>query len=158
MSFVRTRAWLVAVTITIGVGVVSCSVPFGPSGATVSVSLAMQQPSASAPRLLVSVGERVVSLRASDTLFRTVDTKLETTQFGSFPVKVTLMDGGADTLATMAYTQTFERGSKSWIASYVSRTRPVGFCTGTVLAAPLRNASRDSLFVMYGSLPEGAIC
>ena len=51
-----------------------------------------------------------------------------------------------------------ERGYTSWIGSFVSHARPLGFCTGTVVGAPLRTAPSDTLFVMYGGIPKGAIC
>jgi hypothetical protein len=108
--------------------------------------------------LLVSVGGRSVSLRASDTPNRPVETSLKATGFGTFPVTVAVMGSGTDTLATVAFTQTFERGNRYGIGAVLSRIRPVGVCAGTVLAAPLRGAASDILFVSYSGLPEGALC
>jgi hypothetical protein len=159
MSFARKRACLAFMAITIGVGVAACSIVTAPfDRPTISVSLTVQQPSASAAVLLVSVGGRSVSLRASDTPNRPVETSLKATGFGTFPVTVAVMGSGTDTLATVAFTQKFERGNRYGIGAVLSRSRPAGVCVGTLLAAPLQGSASDTLFVSYTGLPKGAIC
>jgi len=158
MPFGRKRAWLRCAAIVIGVSGASCSALTGPSGPEISVSLTVQSPSASGAALLVTVGERDVSLRASASPSQRSDASLERGKFGTLPVRVVLLSSSADTLATVAFSQTFERGYTSWIGSFVSHARPLGFCTGTVVGAPLRTAPSDTLFVMYGGIPKGAIC
>jgi hypothetical protein len=63
-----------------------------------------------------------------------------------------------DTLATLAFAQSFERGYSYGIGAIVSRVRPVGPCTGTVLATPLRTSPADTLFVAYAGIPTDAVC
>ena len=158
MPFGRKRTWLSVVGIAMGASGVACSSLAGPSGPEISVSLTVQQPSASGAALFVTVGGRDVSLRASASTSQRTDASLEPGKFGTLPVRVVLLSSSADTLATVSFSQTFERGYTSWIGSFVSHVRPLGFCTGTVVAAPLRTSPSDTLFVMYGSIPEGAIC
>ena len=61
---------------------------------------------------------------------------------------------------TVEFTQGFQHGDRHWISAVVGPDRPDGFCIGAVVAAPLRTspAGADSLFVMYGGIPEDAVC
>lgn len=36
--------------------------------------------------------------------------------------------------------------------------RPVYLCGEVVAAVPLRNAARDTMFVAFGGIPNGAVC
>lgn len=136
----------------------ACSSTTATSGPRIEVSLTVQQPAASGSVLLVSVGGRSIELRASETLFQRKDTSLDADAFGTLPVLVTLMGMGADTLATVSFSQAYESGYGYGIGAVVSRSRPVGVCAGTVLATALRSSTSDTLFVSYAGLPHGAIC
>jgi len=50
------------------------------------------------------------------------------------------------------------RGDNHWVAALVGSQRPGRHCIGTLAVAPLRGGGADTLFVMYGSIPDGAIC
>lgn len=78
-------------------------------------------------------------------------------RYGTVPVRVVLFAPEGDTLATAEFTQDFARGHLHWVSGNLLRERPVGHCTGEIAAVPLRTGT-DSLFVTYGSIPNGAIC
>jgi hypothetical protein len=63
-----------------------------------------------------------------------------------------------DTLGSASFTHRFESDRRHWISAQLDTTRPVGFCFGELLAIPLSPARTDSMYVMFGSIPEGAIC
>lgn len=75
-------------------------------------------------------------------------------------MRLALLTGSRDTLSMLEFTQEFRRGHRHWLSAVIGRDRPDGFCIGTVAAAPLRTApaGADSLFVMYGGMPEDAVC
>jgi hypothetical protein len=52
----------------------------------------------------------------------------------------------------------FRHGYQHWVAALVGPQRPLGICIGAVVTSPLTVGSADTLFVMYGNIPDGAIC
>ncbi len=137
---------------------VACSLPFTPAGPRIQVSLAVYQAVTSAPSVTVDVGGRSVSLRASDIAGRSSGGALDASGFGVQPVQVRLLSNAGDTLATVAFSQDFQRGYSYGIGVIVSRVRPVGECVGTLLVTPLRASSTDTLFVAYSGIPSNAVC
>jgi hypothetical protein len=92
-------------------------------------------------------------------------TEIHGPRYGDVPVRVTLLSGDGEPLATVTFTQLFERGNNHWVSAVVGSQRPLGFCMGTVEVAPLpatafpeATDAPDTLFVMHGSIPKGAVC
>jgi hypothetical protein len=138
-------------------GIASCSI-FDPGGPRIQVSLIVQRTLTGASSLSVDVGGRSVSLRASDVVGGRTDRILDASGFGSQPVQVRLLGSAGDTLAAVTFSQSFERDYAYGIGAVVSRVRPIGPCAGTILAAPIRTSTADTLFVAYSGLPSDAIC
>lgn len=138
--------------------VVSCSLITGPSGPSVYVSFETQQPVPVGTTLYVDIAGRHVTLPAPGAASQRRDAVLEVDGFGARLVRVALVSAGADTLAVATFARTFERDVDYGIGGVVSRVRPLGFCIDTVIATPVGNSARDTLFVTYGGLPKGSIC
>jgi hypothetical protein len=139
-----------------------CSVALGPAGPDVAVSLYLLPGVAAAPAarpalFRADIGGRRVDVPAPDAGPRS-DVDVRGPRYGDVPVRVTLLAASGDTLATAAYTQRFERDHDHWVAAMVGAERPVGHCIGTLSVVPLRTAGRDTLFLMHGRIPKGAIC
>ena len=79
-------------------------------------------------------------------------------RYGEVPVRVTLLAASGDTLTAVHFSQRFQRDHQHWLSALVGRHRPVGHCIGSLAASPLGAGAADTLFVMYGSIPEDAIC
>jgi hypothetical protein len=80
---------------------------------------------------------------------------------GELDIVVRLLPPDGVALAGIGFTQRYSRGANHWVAGRIGTTRPVGFCIGTLHPVPLEPApapGADSLFVMYGSLPQDAVC
>ncbi len=136
----------------------SCSQLFGPSGPNVSVSIALDRPLAPAPGLRASIGGRRIDVAASSPGAARAERSVRAPRFGTLPVEVALLEPGGDTLAAVTFSQEFRRGHNHWVSALVGARRPEGFCIGALAVAPLRAEGADTLFVMYGGIPEGAIC
>ena len=134
----------------------ACLEGFGLRDSDVTVSLAMSRAWESPPILHVYIeGRPPVSLagrRDGQRVEREIEPRL-----GSRLVAVLVVNAEGDTLASTRYSQSFERGKSHWVATIVGEARPIGHCIGVLLAIPLRSAP-DTAFVMYGSLPQGAVC
>lgn len=77
---------------------------------------------------------------------------------GTLPIAVQLLSESDDTLATWSAMHDFDGGAEHWIAGQVGGPRPVGMCIGSLTAVPVGAPVSDTLFVMHGSLPSGAVC
>ena len=77
-------------------------------------------------------------------------------------VSVGLVDESGDTLAWTRVTLDLRANHGHWVVATAGGPRPAGHCIGTLQAIPIRSAtgggSIDSLYVMHGSIPDGAIC
>jgi hypothetical protein len=135
----------------------ACSI-FEPDGPRIQVSLIVQRELTGASSLSVDVGGRSVSVRAPDVLGTRSDAFLDASGFGSQPVQVRLLGSAGDTLATVTFSQSFERDYAYGIGAVVSRVRPVSPCSGTIVAASIRTSPADTLFVAYSGLPTDAVC
>lgn len=135
-----------------------CSEIFGPSGPKITVSLGLESPIVPAPTLRVLIDDRLVVVPASQAGTAPTERTIRGPRFGSTPVRVALMSSAGDTLAAVAFSQEFRRGENHWVAGLTGSHRPIGICIGALAAAPLHGSDTDTLFVMYGNIPEGAIC
>lgn len=83
-------------------------------------------------------------------------------RYGEAPVRLMLSAAGEAPLATVELTHSLHRGSTHWVSTLVGRQRPQGHCYGALgvvaLAPRAGQTVPDTMFVMYGSLPRGAIC
>jgi hypothetical protein len=157
MMHIRARSAAI-VGLLLAVAAAGCSSLFGPSGPRIQVSLIVQQSAVGVSSLTVDVGGHSVSLRAADTVGKRVDAILEAPEYGSQPVQVHLLTSAGDSLAAVAFSQSFQRRWTYGIGAVVSRVRPFGACVGTIRATALRTSPADTLFVMFGGLPSGAVC
>lgn len=104
------------------------------------------------------LGGRPVTLAAAPNERDRAQVAVRGPSYGAVPVRVALLSAAHDTLASVAFSQTFSRGNHHWVGGVVSVQRPLGTCVGSVAAAPIKGRAADSLFVMYGGLPAGAVC
>lgn len=139
----------------VALSLAGCSDLLGPGGPTLSVALNLQQPMTPEPILQADVGGREVVVRATSP--GEIGAQVRLPRYGEVPVRVALLTVAGDTLGAVEFSQRFQSDHEHWAVAHVGVRRPVGFCTGAVAASPLR-ASADTLFVMYGSIPKGAIC
>jgi hypothetical protein len=135
-----------------------CSDLFGPGGPRISVSLELQRPVGVPPVLQADIGGRRVRLVPAGGGALRASADVRGRQFGRAPVHVALLTPLGDTLATVDFPQQFERDHAHWVAALVGQHRPIGHCIGSLAVAPLRVGDTDTLFVVYGSIPESAIC
>ena len=134
-----------------------CSTLSAPSGPKISVSLALQHSPAAPTMIRADIGGQRVEVTSSEpSPGRSTDVRGR--GYGATPVRVVLLTTDGDSLAAVAFSQLFQRDHNHWVAALVGQHRPVGHCIGTLVAAPLGAGGTDTLFVMYGSLPEGAVC
>lgn len=134
-----------------------CSSVFGPDGPELSLSLSTETGVEGIGSFRVEVGGES---------FEPVETgasrEVRAPRDGRLQVRAVVFDEADEALASVEFEQDFRERHSHWVSGRVGLTRPTFFCVGTVRAAPLevRGESQvpDTLFVMYGSLPEGAVC
>ena len=135
----------------------ACNDVLGIGGRAVAVSLTQQRAWDPPPVLLVYIeGGRPVELTGRRDGQR-VDRQIQAPKFAELSVVVRLIGAQGDTIAATNYRQDFERGNIHWVAVDVGPRRPIGICIGTVLTIAT-NSPPDTAFVMYGQIPEDAIC
>jgi hypothetical protein len=130
----------------------ACSDPTSPNHPPLSVSMSISSATSAGRVLLTDIGGlrvRVPEAQSRD---------LRVPRLGEVPVQAVLVSAAGDTLASVAFVQEFARSSHHWIAGVVATHRPVGMCVGAQVAAAVRGSATDSLFVEYGSIPDGAVC
>jgi hypothetical protein len=133
-----------------------CSDSVAPAGPRLHVALSLQQPTAPTAVFRAHVGGELVEVRAEG--LAESRREVRGSRYGDVPVRATLLTAAGDTLASVAFDQSFRRDHAHWVVARVGRRRPIGHCIGTLLVAPLRGADSDTLFLTYGGLPDGAIC
>ena len=130
------------------------------AGPATAVSLARQVNDARQLTLEVEVDGRRATLDLPAQRGQ-ADDVLQSARFGDMPAEVVLRDAD-QVLGRVTFQHRVERRSTHWIATIVGQVRPAGFCMGIMETAPLAlrpgQAAPDTMFVMHGSLPEGAIC
>jgi hypothetical protein len=137
----------------------ACTSLFGPGWPKLTASISIQHPTSNPPTLRADIGGRQVHLTPPAGTASHAATNVPGVRYGEVPVRVALLTtSGADTLAAAAFTQRFARDHDHWIAAEVGLRRPIGMCIGQLEVVPLPGERSDTLFIMHGSLPEGAIC
>lgn len=89
------------------------------------------------------------------------DMKREAPRTGELDVAARLLSPSGDILAETAFPQRYRQGSNHWVSAWIGTRRPIGHCIGSleiIEIAPPMAVGADTLFVMYGSLPHGAVC
>lgn len=132
-----------------------CSDLLGPGAPTLSVSLSLERWTTPAPVLHADVGGKRLVVHATSSSGS--GTELRGPRYGEVPVRVSLLTAAGDTLGSVAFSQRFQRGHLHWVSAVLGVRRPAGHCIGAQTATPVRGTA-DTLFVMYGGIPEGAVC
>lgn len=141
------------------VALVGCSDLFGLKGPEITVSLDVQPAVGTAFVLRTDIGgKQRVELTTDATRGRHASTDVRGDQYGNVPVRVMLLTASGDSIAAASFFQDFRHGYQHWVAALVGPQRPFGICTGAVVASPLTVGRTDTLFVMYGNIPQNAIC
>lgn len=83
---------------------------------------------------------------------------LEVPGSGELPVRVALVGATGDTLATARVVLALHSNWSYGIMTQAGGRRLEGMCVGRVTAVPIRPDGVDTLFVMSGGLPKGAMC
>ena len=143
-----------------------CSAFSSPETPVIRLYAAVDRQVAEAPVVRVSIGGRRVDVTPHIKGGRpTFDIETRGPRFGNVGVRVALLSIDGDSLATVEFTQLFERGQIHWINTLVGLNRPVGDCIGYMAVKPLpvdafaeSGAVPDTLFVTYGGLPKGYFC
>jgi len=129
-----------------------CSDATSPDRPPVSVSMSISSATNTGRVLITDIGGLRVRVPEAQSK------ELHAPRLGEVPVKAVLVSTSGDTLASVAFVQEFVRSSHHWIAGVVATQRAVGMCVGAQVAAPVMGSATDSLFVQYGSIPDGAVC
>lgn len=83
---------------------------------------------------------------------------LEVPGSGELPVRVALVGATGDTLATARVVLTLHPNWSYDIMAQAGGRRREGMCVGRITAVPIRADGADTLFVIAGGLPKGAMC
>lgn len=166
MLATRVRAGMRRLLLLPALALAGCSGVFSPDGPEISVSGDLNPVVAERPVLRVTIGSREVSLTFSERGAGSgVSRKIRGPRYGEVPVRVALFSAEGDSLAAVAFTQEFERDNDHWVSAIIGTYRPGGFCIGEldvvalpVGAFPESGTVQDTLFVMHGRIPKGAIC
>lgn len=85
----------------------------------------------------------------------------EAPRTGQLDVTARLRGPAGVSRAEGTFRQRFQDGSNHWVAGHVGTHRPVGHCIGSLLAIgidPAPAAGADTLFILYGGIPNDAVC
>ena len=134
----------------------ACNGFLGSDHRPVEVSMTLQRSWDRPPVFEAEIGGRRVQVTGHLDGQRTVRI-IQAPRSGELPVTVRLLDADGGTLASTQYTQLFESKTTHWVAVSVGTRRPLGICIGELLALPTRFPT-DTVFVMYGSIPDDAVC
>ena len=149
-----------------GLASVGCSRSLGSDGPDISISGHLDRSVLEPPTLHVEIGRRETIFHLHELGSRPVMSReIHGPRYGDVPIHVALVAGNGTPLAAVEFVQEFERGSNHWVTAVVGLHRPGGHCIGTLEVAPLpanafpeTTGGPDTLFVMHGSIPKGAIC
>jgi hypothetical protein len=142
-----------------------CSDLFGSSGPEVYLSLDAQRALPAPVTLRVEANGRATELAASVPVDEQPPTYYKPGRYGDTPVQLELRSASGALIAELEFTQEYRRDHSHWLVVGLGTSRPIGLCIGTLTAIALppgaldgNPASADSMFVMRGSLPDGAVC
>jgi hypothetical protein len=159
------RSAVTGVGVASMLGLAACSDLFG--GHRPRVVVSVDAPAAAAGRLVLQadIGGRRVRVTSVRPGVERASVEVRGPRLGAVPVRVTLETAAGENLGAVTFTHRLERDNAHWVSGLVATRRPVGHCIGEVVATPLRAVATaagltasDSLFVMYGRIPEGAVC
>jgi len=146
------------IAVAAALALAGCGDTLGLVGPRISVSLGVERVLPGTPWLHADIGGQRVEVAPNSPGAPRAERELRGPRYGTVPVKVALVTAAGDTMAKVEFNQDFTRDHNHWVSGQVGQQRPEGHCIGTVVATPLRNTPADSLFVMYGAIPQGAIC
>lgn len=139
-------------------GMASCSSIFGPEEPEVSIGLYSEMGYGRVGLFEVDIGGRLFRFEPTAGVSR----KVNAPETGLLPVRIRLLSTVPDTLASAEFSQLFREGSNHWVVGRLGLQRPIGHCIGHLLVLPLPKeageSEPDTLFLTYGSIPEGAVC
>jgi hypothetical protein len=142
-----------------------CSDLLGSSGPQVYLSLGTQRALPAAVTLRVEANGHAAEVATIGPVDEQPPSYFNPGRYGETPVQLELRGASGTVIGTFEFTQEFQRDVHHWLVVALGTSRPIGLCIGTLTAVGLpagaldgNPASADSMFVMRGSLPEGAIC
>lgn len=148
-----------------GLALLGCSVFTGSDGPDIDLHARVNRTVAEPPLLRVDIGWRRVTIEAYTGYRPGLSTAIHGPRYGEVPVRVTLLSSEGDSLAAVEFVQDFARDNNHWVTALIGTHRPGGFCIGALEVVPLpvgafpeSGAVQDTLFVMHGRIPKGAIC
>ena len=136
------------------VGACSSTDPLGP---VVGVSIDARRSPVLPTTLRVEIGTTSAALHA-DATSMAAQGRMHVFGYGTKPVMVTLLGSQWETLATVSFTEDLQPGYDYGIGGFVSRSRPLGLCYNNASAVARSTSPGDTLFVLYGGVPKGAVC
>jgi hypothetical protein len=146
----------ISITIASSVLCAGCLSLLGSGEEDFTVSLAMQRSWEPPPVLHVTAFGRLVKLTGRSDGVR-IEEEVEPRHAGPQEVRVRLVSADGETIASTQHRLVFEPGNSHWIAMVVGRHRPIGHCIGNLTVVPT-SLPTDTVFVMHGRIPHGAIC
>jgi hypothetical protein len=128
-----------------------CSIVSGPEKPDLQLGFDIEQGSLQNLHLEIDVGGDTFHLDGS----RLIDGRAP--REGDLPVTVRLLLDG-QVLAQTSFDQTFDADYDHWVHGHLGSQRPMGICIGVLSVAPVGPPVADTLFLMHGSIPKGAVC
>jgi hypothetical protein len=139
-------------------GIASCSDVFSPEVPTVSISLIVE-PRLALPSLTlrVAINGRRYEVRV-DSAAQNTYVIVPVSSNGVLPVRMDLLNGAGDTLASSEFQQHFRADYNSWVSGWVAARPPFALCGGPGLPVATRLADTLKLYVDHGGMPKDAMC
>ena len=150
----KLRQWIAVAAV---LAVAGCSLVSQSDGPVISTSLNVGPTGTQPLRLVINIDGRQNELFADEANSWHTALDVNAVHTGAQPVTVMLRAANGDSLAGASFTENYQSANSYWIAGVVNTRRPVGFCLGAVIVRPLAGRA-DTLFILHGGLPNGAIC
>jgi hypothetical protein len=146
------RASLAFVLAAVSSSLVGCGSVVGPDGPDVTITLEVDAAATAPLHFVVRIAGSQFGIDSAGSI------SVRAPHAGDLPVDVQLLSESGETLAAASLTHSFADGFDNWIYAKVGGSRPVGLCIGRLTVVPVDAPVSDTLFLMDGSLPKGAIC
>ena len=160
-----TRLRTLAALVFSSVLLLACSGLFSPDGPEIAISADLDRAVAEPPVVRMDIGGKRVTVSPATDEMPARSREIRGPRYGAVPVLVSLIGADGDSLAAVAFTHHLARDNDHWVSAIIGLHRPGGFCLGSLALKPLRanafpesSATPDTLFVVYGGIPKGAIC